>query len=63
MPPVIGEQRQYGFEQPLIDEVDADSTGEDAGRGLARRLLHQVFLGPFEAERQRRQRVGNEIDP
>ena len=51
------------LDDALEDDVHARPAREEAGIGLSRRLLHDVFLRLFHAERERGKAVRDEVDP
>ena len=59
----IGSEHEHRYHQTLIGDIPAHAAGEDAGLRAARAALHDVLLGVFHAERERREAVGHKVDP
>ena len=58
-----GQQGQQTHEHTLDHHVDTHTAGKDSLFVIARFTLHQVGLGVFHTQCQRREGIGNEVDP
>ena len=63
MPDEIRRHHNDRHQDPLIGAVKTHSPGEDPRLGVPGLPLHQIRLTLFHPQRQRREAVGNEIDP
>ena len=59
----VRRNRQHGYEEALINNVNSDTACKNAVGGFSRCALHKVALALFHSKRKRGEAVGNEVNP